>query len=201
MVHKPEWLSHTEFQDPEGDEGLAHADFDQPNIARIYDYYLGGAANFAVDRALADRTLETVPRELDYCRANRAFLARAVRTLVTEYGIDQFLDLGSGIPTVGNVHEIAHRENPHARVAYVEWEDIAAHHARRLLGEHETRVTMTKADVCDPANVLSASGVSGLLDFTRPVAVLALGILDIAHEPDGAGLVRRYRDACVSTLR
>ena len=119
----PEQLGVDDFSDPEMREQLAHADFDQPNIARIYDYYLGGSANFAVDRAVAERTLEVVPRELQYCRANRAFLARAVRTLVTEHGLDQFLDLGSGIPTVGNVHEIAHQHDSATRVAYVEWED------------------------------------------------------------------------------
>ncbi|WP_019854358.1 SAM-dependent methyltransferase [Actinopolyspora mortivallis] len=177
---------------------VAHADFNQPNIARMYDYHLGGSANFAVDRHTAEQALRVAPQELDYCWANRAFLGRVVRTLVTEYGLDQFLDLGSGVPTVGNVHEIAHEHNPSARVAYVDWEAIACHHARHLLGPDEWRVTVTEADVCEPEVVLNAAGVAGLLDFTRPIAVLAFGILDIIPTTDGAGLAARYRDACVS---
>ncbi|NHD16133.1 MULTISPECIES: SAM-dependent methyltransferase [unclassified Actinopolyspora] len=173
------------------------ANFDRPSIARMYDYHLGGSANFAVDRAAAEQALRIAPTERDYCWANRSFLGRAVRTLVTEHGIDQFLDLGSGVPTVGNVHEIAHQHDPSARVAYVDWDTIACHHARHLLGSSEHRVTVTEADVGDPATVLGAPGVAGLLDFTRPIAVLAFGILDILPTTDGAGLVAHYRDACV----
>ncbi len=184
----------TEQQEAE----LAHAEFDRPSIARIYDYHLGGNANFAVDRAAGDEFERIFPDQLAYCRHNRAFLGRAVHTLATERGVDQFLDLGSGVPTVGNVHEIAHRHNPHARVAYVDWEAIAVHHARRLLGTDETRVTVTQADIQEPTEVLTSPGVAGLLDFTRPVAILALGILDIIPTADGAGLITHYRDACPS---
>lgn len=176
---------------------VAHADFDRPNIARMYDYFLGGSANFAVDREGAEQALQVAPHEREYCWANRAFLGRAVRALVTEYGLDQFLDLGSGVPTVGNVHEIAHQHDPSARVAYVDWEAIACHHARLLLSPDEKRVSVTEADVCDVEKVLTAPGVAGLLDFSRPVAVLAFGILDIIPSPDGATLVEQYRDACV----
>ncbi len=176
---------------------VAHADFEQPNIARMYDYHLGGSANFAIDRTTAEQALRVAPTERDYCWANRAFLGRAVRVLVTDHGIDQFLDLGSGVPTVGNVHEIAHQHDPTTRVAYVDWEAIACHHARHLLGAEEQRVAVTEADVCDPGTVLNAAGVAGLLDFTRPIAVLAFGILDILPTTDGAGLMARYRDACV----
>lgn len=175
---------------------LVHADFDRPSIARIYDYHLGGNANFDVDRTAGDELERVFPDQLAYCRYNRGFLRRAVHALVAEHGIDQFLDLGSGVPTVGNVHEIAHQINPDARIAYVDWEAIAVHHARRLLGADETRITVTQADVQDPTAVLANPGVSGLLDFTRPVAVLALGILDIIPMPDGAGLISQYRDAC-----
>lgn len=176
---------------------VAHADFHQPNIARMYDYHLGGSANFAVDRDTAEEALRIAPTERDYCFANRGFLARAVRYLATEAGIDQFLDLGSGVPTVGNVHEVAHAHNPHARVAYVDWEAIACHHGRHILGG-EHRVSVTEADVCDPDTVLSAPGVAGLLDFTRPVAVIAFGIFDIIPSADGAGLAAAYREACPS---
>ncbi|SFE32376.1 S-adenosyl methyltransferase [Actinopolyspora alba] len=184
--------------DAESASQIEHANLDQPNIARMYDYHLGGSANFAIDRTVAERALRLVPTERDYCWANRAFLGRAVRTLVTEHGIDQFLDLGSGVPTVGNVHEIAHQHEPSARVAYVDWEPVACHHARHLLGAEEHRVTVTEADVCEPETVLNAAGVAGLLDFTRPIAVLAFGILDILPTTDGAGLVSRYREACAA---
>ncbi len=176
---------------------VAHADFDQPNIARMYDYHLGGSANLAIDRETAEEALRVVPTERDYCWANRGFLARAVRYLVIESGIDQFLDLGSGVPTVGNVHEVAHSYNPAARVAYVDWEAIACHHARQILAD-DPCVTVTEADVCDPETVLAAPGVAGLLEFTRPVAVIAFGIFDIIPSIDGAGLAAAYRDACVS---
>ncbi|GAA2805778.1 SAM-dependent methyltransferase [Saccharopolyspora taberi] len=176
---------------------VRHADLTHPNIARMYDYFLGGSANFAIDRETAEQALRIAPTERDYCWANRGFLGRAVRYLVTEAGIDQFLDLGSGVPTVGNVHEIAHEHNPAARVAYVDWEPVACHHARHLLGAEEHRVTVTEADACDVEAVLNAPGVAGLFDFARPIAVLAFGILDIIPSLDGAGLISRYRDACV----
>ncbi|MBQ0925554.1 SAM-dependent methyltransferase [Saccharopolyspora endophytica] len=175
---------------------VSHADLTRPNIARMYDYILGGSANFEVDRAAADQALELVPTERDYSYTNRSFLGRAVRYLVTEAGIDQFLDLGSGVPTVGNVHEIARAHCPQAKVAYVDWEAIACHHARHLLGE-DPQVSVTELDVCDADEVLRSPGVAGLLDFSEPVAVLAFGILDLLPSPDGAALVKRYRDACV----
>lgn len=184
-------------QDAELQAAVAHADFHQPNIARMYDYHLGGSANFAIDRETAEQALRIAPTERDYCWANRGFLARAVRYLVTEAGIDQFLDLGSGVPTVGNVHEVARSCDAEVRVAYVDWEAIACHHARHILGE-DARVSVTEADVCEPEAVLSAPGVAGLLDFTRPVAVLAFGVLDIIPSTDGAALVAAYRDACTS---
>ncbi|WP_406690167.1 SAM-dependent methyltransferase [Saccharopolyspora sp. ID03-671] len=175
---------------------VSHADLTRPNIARMYDYLLGGSANFEVDRQAADHALALVPTERDYSYANRSFLGRAVRYLATEAGIDQFLDLGSGVPTVGNVHEIAREHCPHAKVAYVDWEPIACHHARHLLGD-DPQVSVTELDVSDAEAVLRAPGVAELLDFSKPVAVLAFGILDLLPDPDGAALVERYRDACV----
>ena len=186
----------TPLSNPLGEVG--DVDWTTPNIARIYDYHLGGHANFAVDREVGDAWARIAPDQLAYCRANRGFLWRAVRTLVDEAGIDQFLDLGSGVPTVGNVHEIAQQRNPAARVAYVDVEPIAVSHARQLLGPDEQRVTVTRADVCQPETVLAAPAVAGLLDFSRPVAVLALGILDIVPTADGAGLMSQYRDSCAA---
>ena len=150
-------------------------DFDRPNAARMYDYMLGGGANFAVDRDLVQQLLVVNPDARRVFAANRAFLGRVVRWC-SHRGIDQFLDLGSGVPTVGNVHELAHRDLPQARVAYVDFEPVAVAHAREMLVGLDT-VTVTRADLRDADGVLTAPGVSGLLDFSRPVALLAVAVL------------------------
>lgn len=162
----------------------------------MYDYHLGGAANFAVDRSMAEQFERLVPDMIHAVRCNRSFLGRVVRYLATTADIDQFLDLGSGIPTVGNVHEIAHSINPEARVAYVDFEPIAVHHAQFLLGEGHRHVTVTEADIREPHTVLAAPGVTGLLDFSRPVAVLAVGVLQFIHH-GVEELMAAYRDATV----
>ncbi|MFR9730009.1 SAM-dependent methyltransferase [Saccharopolyspora sp. MS10] len=169
-------------------------DTTRPNSARMYDYYLGGAAHFAVDREAADDALAVLPQSAVYARANRAFLGRAVRFLLDE-GVDQFLDLGSGIPTVGNVHEIAHRVNPDAKVSYVDHEPVAVAHAQRMLAGLPN-VSITQADVRDPEGVLRSPGVAGMLDLSRPVAVLAIAILPFVPDDDEVlDLVSRYREA------
>ncbi|RRO20771.1 hypothetical protein EIL87_01925 [Saccharopolyspora rhizosphaerae] len=161
----------------------------------MYDYYLGGSTNFEVDREAAEAGLQAMPYARDYAVANRAFLRRAVSYLANQ-GIDQFLDLGSGIPTVGNVHEIAHRHDPHARIAYVDHEPVAVAHARALLDENPL-VTIDEADIRDPKAVLRAPGVSQI-DFSRPVAVLAVAILPFVPDQDEAtALTAAYREACV----
>ncbi|MQA10206.1 MAG: hypothetical protein GEU98_16960 [Pseudonocardiaceae bacterium] len=162
----------------------------------MYDYYLGGSTNFAVDREAAEAGLVAMPHARDYARANRAFMDRAVRYLARA-GIDQFLDLGSGIPTVGNVHEVAHRHNPEARVAYVDVEPVAVAHARLLLDD-DPRVSVTQADIRQPQQVLAAEGVAGLLDFTRRVAVLAVAVVPFVPDQDEAlAVIEAYRRACV----
>jgi SAM-dependent methyltransferase len=161
----------------------------------MYDYFLGGAQNFAADREAAELAASAFPHIRISTRINRAFLGRVVSYLVAQ-GIDQFLDLGSGIPTVGNVHEVAHRHNPDARVAYVDYEPVAVAHARRLLADND-RVSITRADIRRPAEVLAAPGVAGLLDFTRPVAVLAVAILHFLPDSDDPrGMLAAYRAAC-----
>jgi SAM-dependent methyltransferase len=175
--------------------GVSKVDVDRPNAARMYDYYLDGDTNLAVDRAAAEEGLKTGPWRT-YARANRAFLGRAVRYLIQQ-GIDQFLDLGSGIPTVGNVHEIAHRLNPAARVAYVDIEPVAVAHARRLLADFDN-VSITQADIREPDKVLAEPGVAELLDFTRPVAILAVAILPfITDDDEVAELLAGYRSVSV----
>jgi hypothetical protein len=183
---------------PAGRTGTAERtklDLERPNAARMYDYFLGGSANVAVDREAADELLAEVPEILYMARTNRAFLGRAVRALA-ERGVDQFLDLGSGIPTAGNVHEVAHQVDPAARVAYVDVEPVAVSYARKLLAG-EPNATVTQADIRDPAAVLGAPGVAGVLDFTRPVGLLAVAVLPALSEAeDPAGLLAAYRSAC-----
>ncbi|HEX4221858.1 MAG TPA: SAM-dependent methyltransferase [Pseudonocardiaceae bacterium] len=175
----------------------SRVDVDRPNAARMYDYFLDGNTNLEVDRAAAEETLKVSPWARTYARANRAFLGRAVRYL-TQQGIDQFLDLGSGIPTVGNVHTVAHQQNPAARVAYVDIEPVAVAHARRLLADFDN-VSITQADIREPKNVLGAPGVAELLDIDRPIAILAVAILPfITDDTEAAEVVTDYRNACVA---
>jgi len=175
-------------------EDLGEVDVRRPNSARMYDYYLGGSANFEADRQAAAEVIAAMPDAVVSIRENRAFLGRAVRFCV-EQGVDQFLDLGSGVPTVGNVHEVAQALNPAARVAYVDNEPVAAAHGRQLLGESKL-ATVTECDLREVDHVLGAEGVAGLLDFDRPVAVLMVSVLNfIADDAEARDVVRGYTEA------
>ncbi|MFL6076072.1 MAG: SAM-dependent methyltransferase [Mycobacteriales bacterium] len=168
-------------------------DGDKPNVARMYDYFLGGSHNFAADREAAERAAAALPRIRPLLRHNRAFLGRCVRVLLAE-GVDQFLDLGSGIPTVGNVHQVAQALNPAARVAYVDIDAVAVAHSRHLLGANP-HATAVQADLRDPTGVLADPAITGLLDFGRPVAVLLVSVLHFVPDADDpAGIVAAYRD-------
>ncbi|HEX7302198.1 SAM-dependent methyltransferase [Lentzea sp.] len=168
-------------------------DLERPSIARVYDYWLGGAHNFAVDRAVAERTLEAMPDLRGVVLHHRAFLRRVVRHLLRR-GVRQFLDLGSGIPTVGNVHEIAQHADPGARVVYVDVDPVAVAHSRSLLSGNG-RVGVLQADVRDFGGVLGSPEVSELLDFDEPVAVLMIALLHfVSDEEDPRGVVAGYRD-------
>lgn len=163
-----------------------------PNAARIYDYDLGGEHNFEADRAASEEIRRTVaPTGPFIARANRAFLQRAVRFCLDQ-GIDQFLDLGSGIPTVGNVHEIAQARNPRARVLYADVEPVAVAHTRHLL-EGNAHADIVQADVRDPEAVLGSPDAELLLDFSRPIALLEVAVLHYITRQEQAGM-RRYRD-------
>ena len=131
-------------------------DTTRPSIARVYDYYLGGKDNFAVDRQAAQMAMQVTPDGPEAARANRAFLRRSVRYLAAEAGIRQFLDLGSGLPTRGNVHEIAHQVDPDARVVYVDNDPMALAHGRALLADART-TTVVGADVRQPEELLANS--------------------------------------------
>ncbi len=174
----------------------AGVDFENANAARIYDYFLGGAHNLAVDRALAARVAEASPHAGVWARGNRNLLMRVVRYCV-EHGVRQFLDLGSGIPTMDHVHTTARTLAPETRVAYVDFEPVAVAHSQELLADVEG-VTVTRADIRDPAAVLSAPTVTEVLDFNAPVAVLAVALVHFVSEADDPERVLAgYRDALV----
>lgn len=166
-------------------------DLDRPNAARIYDYLLGGAANFEADRRFADHLLELMPEAWGAAIRNREFLRRAVRFCV-EAGVRQFLDLGSGVPTAGNVHEIAQALEPDCTVLYVDSETVAVTHAQAMLADNP-RAASIQADLLDVDTVLGSPEAGRLLDFDRPVAVLLLAVLHFV--PDSAqphAAVARY---------
>lgn len=168
-------------------------DLERPSVARVYDYWLGGAHNFAADRAVGQRALEFMPELRNVILNHRAFLRRAVRYLL-DRGVRQFLDLGSGIPTVGNVHEIAHAADPSAKVVYVDMDPVAVAHSRSLLSSEEW-VTVLQADVRDPATVLASTEVNDLLDFDEPVAVLMIALMHfVSDDEDPLGIIGGYRD-------
>lgn len=169
-------------------------DLGKPSTARMYDYVLGGGHNLEADRALIDKMLAVQPEIRRFAIMNRAFLRRAVLFMV-EAGVRQFLDLGSGIPTVGNVHEIAQRADPECRVVYVDNEPVAVAHSELIL-EGNGRAVMLQADITEPDVVLHAQKTQRTLDFAKPVGLLALTIgHHISPEQDPAGVFRRYRNA------
>ncbi|MEJ2890869.1 SAM-dependent methyltransferase [Actinomycetospora aeridis] len=171
----------------------AGIDYERANAARIYDYLLGGACNFAVDREQAAKILTQNPDMAYVCRANRDFLRRAVEWCLSQ-GITQFLDLGSGVPTAGNVHEIALAQDPDARVTYIDFEPVAVAHAHEVIGGLEN-VSVTRADMRDPEGVLAAPGVHDLLDPARPIALLTVAVLHFVPDPELPAVLARYRAA------
>jgi SAM-dependent methyltransferase len=182
---------------PSFGEVPSSVDISVPNPARIYDYLLGGNHNFAIDRETADRAMAAGQVNALPARANRSFLRRAVRFMVDQ-GVTQFLDLGSGIPTVGNVHEIAQHANPAARVVYVDNEAVAVAHARRLLADNPN-ATMVAADLRDTEYVLAHPEVQQLLDFTRPIGVLMVAVFHfIPDSADPAAIIGSYLAALKS---
>ncbi|GAB3280873.1 SAM-dependent methyltransferase [Kineosporia babensis] len=157
-------------------------DLTTPSAARVYDYFLGGAHNFAPDREMARRILDLHPSAEANAQANRAFLHRAVRYLLDQ-GVRQFVDLGSGIPTVGNVHEVAHREDPQAKVVYVDIDPIAVAHSELILhGVHNA--TVINADLRRPKEVLARPELAELIDFSEPVGFLMVAVLHFVPESD-----------------
>ncbi|MEV6026023.1 SAM-dependent methyltransferase [Streptomyces sp. NPDC052036] len=164
------------------------------SVARMYDAMLGGEHNFAIDREALAAFTAIDPQVRTLARANRTFLQRAVRFLI-DAGVRQFIDLGSGIPTQGNVHEVAQSAAPGARVVYVDNDPVAVAHSTSLLAGNPDAV-IVDADIRRPADILSSPQVRKLIDFDQPVAVLMVTILHfITAEEDPAGIVAAFRDA------
>ncbi|MFF3463581.1 SAM-dependent methyltransferase [Streptomyces sp. NPDC002619] len=157
-------------------------DISVPSVSRIYDFYLGGSHNFEVDREAARKAMEFLPGLPKIMQANRAFMRRAVRFAVDE-GIDQFLDIGSGIPTFGNVHEVAQAQLAGSRVVYVDHDPVAVAHSQAVL-EGNDDVDVVAADLRKPHEILSSPQVERLIDLNRPVALLLVAILHFVEDAD-----------------
>jgi hypothetical protein len=172
-------------------------DTSRPHPARIYDYGLGGKNHFAVDREVAERAWAAMPTGRTAARENRAFLGRVVRYLAAEQGIRQFLDIGTGLPTTDNVHEVAQRLAPDSRIVYVDNDPLVLAHARALLtSSPEGRTAYIPADLRDPASILSNPVTREVLDFSRPVALMLVAILHFVQDEDHpAEIIKTLVDA------
>jgi S-adenosyl methyltransferase len=169
-------------------------DITVPSVARGYDYALGGKNNFEVDRVVTDELTRFFPGSVPLALDNRAFLRRGVRYLVAEAGVRQIIDIGSGLPTAGNVHEIAHEIDPDVRVVYVDHDPIVLAHGRALLADNNT-TTVIQADAAHPQSIFDAAETQQLIDFDEPYAVLLAGLLHhLTDEQDPAGVARYIKD-------
>jgi hypothetical protein len=172
-------------------QGPAGVDVSVPNVARMYDYWLGGKDNFAADREAAERSVELVPQLPWLARENRGFLGRAVR-FCADAGITQFLDIGSGLPTVGNTHEVVRKVHPDARVVYVDNDPMVELHSRGIL-DAPGRVSVLCADLRDPDSILDHPAVRELIDPAEPTGLLMTAVLMFVSDAvDPLGLVARY---------
>ena len=180
---------------PESRDGPVMFDTSVAHVARVYDYWLGGKDNFAADRAAGDQAIEAFPNIPMSARANRAYQARVVRFLAGEVGIRQFLDIGTGIPTANHTHQVAQAVAPESRVVYVDNDPIVLSHARALLASHPAGATdYVDSDLRDPQKILD--GAERLLDFSRPIAVMLMAILQhIDDENDPYAIVATLMDA------
>ena len=166
------------------EQGPPGIDVTIPSVARMYDYYLGGKDNFAADREAAGKIIAAVPSARDSARRNREFLGRAVR-FAAESGIRQFLDIGAGLPTQENVHQVALRTAPDSRVVYVDNDPIVLVHGRALLADNR-QTTVIQGDLHDPDAILNDPKLTAHLDLDRPMAVLLVAILHFIPDEDEA---------------
>ncbi|HCU96034.1 MAG TPA: hypothetical protein DHU96_26250 [Actinobacteria bacterium] len=172
----------------------SNIDVTVPSPARIYDYYLGGKENFAADRQVAEEALSVVPHGRRVALANRKFLVRAVKYMARN-GVDQFIDLGTGIPTSPNVHEVARSAMPGARVVYVDNDPIVTVHSRALLAGAGSGVAAIRGDIRYPLNIIRNSALRQIIDFGRPVGILFVAVLHFIADSDNPYLaVTAFRD-------
>ncbi|MFD4029378.1 SAM-dependent methyltransferase [Streptomyces sp. NPDC058637] len=157
-------------------------DISVPSVSRMYDFYLGGSHNFEVDREAARKAMEFMPGLPKIMQANRAFMRRAVH-YATASGIRQFLDIGSGIPTFGNVHEVAQADDPEARIAYVDHDPVAVAHSQAVLTGNE-RAVVAAADLRKPEGILENPEIRALIDLDKPVALLLVAVLHFIEDTD-----------------
>ncbi|WP_059005947.1 SAM-dependent methyltransferase [Streptomyces specialis] len=157
-------------------------DLSVPSVSRMYDYYLGGSHNFEADRVAARRAMDAFPGIPKIAQANRAFMRRAVRYAISE-GVTQFLDIGSGIPTFGNVHEVAGAASDAARVVYVDNDPVAVAHGRAVL-DGDDRAEILHGDFLDPLPIVKSDPVHRLLDLDRPVALMLVALLHFFGDGD-----------------
>jgi hypothetical protein len=164
---------------------------DRAHSARVYDYLLGGKTNYVADRAAGDAAIAAAPNARSICRNQRAFMHRAAAFAATELGLDQFLDIGTGIPTEPNLHQIVQAANPAARIVYVDNDPIVLAHAAALMGGSPTgHISYLQADARDPGEILASSAVADTLDLSRPVALSAIGLLHFLDDDEAVKLVR-----------
>ena len=175
-------------------------DITRPHPARMYDYFLGGKNHFAADRETAETVLAAAPTTVVGARENRAFLGRAVRYLVAEAGVRQFLDIGTGLPTTNNVHDVAQAAEPTVRVVYTDNDPLVLAHARALLtSSREGRTAYIQADLRDPAAILASPVVREVLDFSQPIALMTVAVLHfIQDESKPAAILATLLDALPS---
>ncbi|HET6504864.1 MAG TPA: SAM-dependent methyltransferase [Amycolatopsis sp.] len=182
---------------PDQQHEVRGLDLEKPNSARVYDYLIGGKLNYAIDRDFARKVTAQLPRAAWICRQNRLWLRRVVRFGISQ-GVRQFLDIGSGMPTEGHVHEIAQAADPEARVVYVDNEPVAIAHSEIVLAGND-RVAMVSADGEQPEEVLDDPVTRRLLDLSQPVMVIMAAFVHfIPPESDPAGLIARYRHELAS---
>jgi O-methyltransferase involved in polyketide biosynthesis len=183
---------------PEGDyTPPVNLHTDQPHSARMYDYLLGGKDNYTVDREAAEKAIAAFPMLRTAAQENRKFVGRAVRYLVETTGIRQFIDLGSGLPTAENVHQVAQRHDPLARVVYVDHDPIVLVYGQALLDKDE-RTSVIQGDIREPRTVLDDPGTRALIDFNEPVAVLAVAVMHfVTEEENPLGVMNVLRDSVV----
>ncbi len=171
----------------------AEVDIDTPSIARVYDYWIGGTHNFPVDRELAEKVSRGNPELVRTLRANRAFLRRSVREL-SALGIRQFLDIGSGIPAEGNVHDVALSAHPDSKVVYVDIDPVAVAHGRAILAD-EPRAAVFQGDLYQAEEILQAPETKELIDFSEPVALILAAVLHFVPDTDSPlELIGRYTE-------